>query len=122
MLIDGHCRSGPLRLENFNAEMTWDFPGSPSTASAGTMQSWNTSSQVLEARMPSLSSFLPTENPGVPFSSTTAVIPLYPRDRSSVAKNDENTALICVRNPKLLPVQHVVIAFSPSSCLQRERI
>ena len=54
----------------------YPLPGSPSTCAAGTTQSLKISSQVLEARMPSLSSFLPSVNPGAPFSTRNAVIPL----------------------------------------------
>jgi hypothetical protein len=42
----------------------------------GDAQSRKMSSQVLEARMPSLSSFLPRVKPGVPFSTRNAVMPL----------------------------------------------
>ncbi len=41
-----------------------------------TRQSSKISSQVLLARMPSLSSFLPTVKPGVPRSTRKAVMPL----------------------------------------------
>jgi hypothetical protein len=40
------------------------LPTTPSTFSAGTSQSANTSSLVSEPRMPSLSSFCPAEKPG----------------------------------------------------------
>ena len=46
--------------------------------SAGTSQSWNTSSQVLEPRMPSLSSFCAVEKPRMPFSIRNAVMPFGP--------------------------------------------
>ena len=58
---------------------------SPSTFSAGTSQSWNTSSQVLEPRMPSLSSFWAVEKPGMPFSMMKAVMPLEPASGSVLA-------------------------------------
>ncbi len=45
----------------------------------GTRQSVNTSSRVAEARMPILFSFLPKSNPGVPFSTSSAVEPRTPR-------------------------------------------
>ena len=44
-------------------------------ARVGTRQSSKSNSQVLLARMPSLSSFLPTVNPGVPRSTMNAVMP-----------------------------------------------
>ena len=44
------------------------------------------SSVVLDARMPSLFSFLPTEKPGNSRSTTNAVMPLYPFETSTLAK------------------------------------
>ena len=41
---------------------------------------------MLDARIPSLSSFLPTLNPGASFSTMNAVMPLYPALASTVAK------------------------------------
>jgi hypothetical protein len=41
-------------------------------------QSSNTSSEVSELRTPSLSSFLPARNPGVPRSTTKAEMPFLP--------------------------------------------
>jgi len=53
------------------------LPGSPRMASLGMRASWNTSSEVPEPRMPSLSSTLPTENPSVSSRSMTNwVMPL----------------------------------------------
>ncbi len=40
-------------------------------------------SVVEDARMPSLSSFFPTVNPSIPFSTMKAVMPLYPAPRDS---------------------------------------
>ena len=51
------------------------WPSSPMRCAAGTRHSSNTSSAVSEARMPSLSSVLLTVKPGVPFSTTKAVMP-----------------------------------------------
>src|SRR5208337_4149227 len=54
-------------------------PGSPSMASLGMRASWNTSSEVPEPLIPSLSSTLPTEKPSVASRSMTNwVMPLYP--------------------------------------------
>ncbi len=53
--------------------------------SAGTSQSSNTSSQVLEPRMPSLSSFCAVENPRMPFSTRNAVMPRGPASGSVFA-------------------------------------
>src|ERR1700732_3123553 len=70
----------------------YPLPTSPSTFSFGTRQSSRISSQVEEARIPSLSSFLPTVNPGKLFSIRNAVIPLYPFDASTVANRMNNPA------------------------------
>ena len=45
----------------------------------------NNTSLVSLARMPSLSSFLPDERPGVPFSTMNAEMPLVPAARSVMA-------------------------------------
>ena len=60
----------------FNITATGGTTPGPSTLSSGTSTSSRMSSVVLEARMPSLSSFLPTANPLKPRSTTNAVIPL----------------------------------------------
>ena len=60
-------------------------PTSLSTFSSGTSQSSNTSSQVSEPRMPSLSSFCAVENPFMPFSMMKAVMPRGPALRSVLA-------------------------------------
>ena len=62
----------------FNVSMAtlYPRPTSPTTFVAGTSQPSRISSQVLDARMPSLSSFLPTENPLNPRSTAKAVMPL----------------------------------------------
>ena len=60
-------------------------PTAPSTFSAGTSQSSNTSSQVSEPRMPSLSSFCAVENPLKPFSIRNAVMPRAPAAGSVLA-------------------------------------
>src|SRR5947208_13089539 len=57
-----------------------------STFARGTRQSSSSSSHVLLARMPSLSSFLPTEKPGNPRSTRNALIPRYP------ARSEEHTS------------------------------
>jgi len=41
---------------------------------------------VVEDRIPNLSSFFPTENPGMSFSTMKHVIPLYPCERKVVFK------------------------------------
>ena len=57
---------------------------SPRTFSGGIAQSSNTSSQVLEPRMPSLSSFCAVEKPGMPFSTMKAVMHLLPASLPAV--------------------------------------
>jgi hypothetical protein len=57
---------------------------SPSTFSAGTRQSSNTSSAVSELRQPVLSSARPTLKPGVPFSTMNMVIAREPLASGSV--------------------------------------
>ena len=57
------------------------WPTSPSTFSAGTSQSSNTSSLVSEPRMPSLSSFWPVRKPLNPLSMIKAVMPRAPASR-----------------------------------------
>jgi hypothetical protein len=52
----------------------------------GTAQSVKWSATVGEQRIPIFFSFLPTENPGMPFSMTNAVIPRARLAGSTVAK------------------------------------
>jgi hypothetical protein len=58
----------------------------PTIASSPTSMSSNTSSAVSEERMPSLSSFLPTESPFVPAGTTKAVTPSFPFSLSVTAR------------------------------------
>ena len=53
-------------------------PSRPRQFATGTRQSWKISSRVAEARMPSLSSFLPKVKPGVPFSTMMQEAPRGP--------------------------------------------
>ena len=57
---------------------------SPSTFSAGMAQFSNTSSQVLEPRMPSLSSFWAVLKPAMPFSTMKAVMQRLPASLPAV--------------------------------------
>src|SRR6266480_5373840 len=59
--------------------------GLPRMLSSGIRQSSKTSAAVSEARMPSLFSTLVTYMPGVPASTTNALMPARPAERSSVA-------------------------------------
>jgi len=58
------------------------FAGSPRTFYFGTRQSSRISSQVEEARMPSLIFFLSDGESGEIFSIRNAVMPLYPAEGS----------------------------------------
>lgn len=62
------------------------WPGSPRTFPFGILQSSKIKFVVDDPLMPSLSSFLPTLNPGVGFGTTNALIPLCFLDLSVVAK------------------------------------
>src|SRR5205809_7384391 len=67
----------PMRpVFNVSIATLYPTPTSPTTFAAGTSQPSRISSHVVEARMPSLSSFLPTLNPRKPRSTAKAVIPL----------------------------------------------
>jgi hypothetical protein len=57
---------------------------SPTMFSAGISQSSNTSSQVFEPRMPSLSSFCAVLKPFMPFSTMKAVMQRLPAVRGAV--------------------------------------
>jgi len=61
------------------------LPTLPRTFSSGTSQSSNTSSQVSEPRMPSLSSFWWVEKPLMLFSIRKAVMPRGPASGSVLA-------------------------------------
>ena len=51
------------------------IPKSPSKFSLGILQSSNIKLQVDDALMPNLSSFFPSENPGIGFGTMKALIP-----------------------------------------------
>ena len=67
----------PMR-PSFSVSMAilYPLPTSPTTRSLGILQLSSSSSQVLDALMPSLLSRLPTEKPGSVFSTRKAVMPL----------------------------------------------
>src|SRR5688500_18632001 len=65
---------------------------SPSTLASGISQSSNTSSQVLEPRMPSLSSFCAVEKPFMPFSTMKAVMHLEPASLPAVRMYTSSTS------------------------------
>ena len=58
--------------------------------------------------MPSLSSFLPTVNPGKSFSTMKAVMPLYPGGRIDGGEEDEESGFLAVGDPELAAVEDVV--------------
>ncbi len=60
-------------------------PSSPIRLSSGTSQFSKKSSPVEPAQMPSLCSMSVAENPGVPFSTTKAEMPLCPASGSVFA-------------------------------------
>src|SRR5438445_2484366 len=61
----------PPDLHSFPTRRSSDLPTSPTTSVAATWQPSRMSSQVLDARMPSLSSFLPTAKPWTPDRKST---------------------------------------------------
>lgn len=62
------------------------IPSSPSRLSLGMRQSSKMMLPVDEARMPSLSSFFPNESPGVGMGTRKALMPLFCKDLSVLAK------------------------------------
>ena len=80
------------------------LPTSPSRFSFGTMQSSKTSSQVEEPRMPIFFSWAPTLNPGKPFSTMNAEMPLFPRLLSVIAKITNTLANPALVMKILLPL------------------
>ncbi len=86
------------------------LPSPPSTFSAGTSQSWKTSSQVFDPRMPSLSSFCEVENPPNPRSTRKAVMPRAPDSGVGLRVDDEHVGVGPVGDPHLGAVEHVAVA------------
>ena len=76
----------------------------PKIFSEGTSQSRNTSSQVFEPRMPSLSSFCAVEKPFIPFSTRNAVMPLI-----AISIDHQDVGVGPVRDPHLVAVQDVAL-------------
>lgn len=79
--VDGHRLLGPLSLGGKKE-------GNPSAGGAK-----GRAEAVLEARMPSLSSFLPRLKPGASVGTRNALIPLFFRERSVVANTMAASAL-----------------------------
>ena len=65
---------------------------SPTRFVSGMAQSSNTSSQVLDPRMPSLSSFCAVEKPFMPFSTMNAVMQRLPAARGAVRMYTSSTS------------------------------
>jgi hypothetical protein len=82
----------------------------PSTLSSGTRQSSRISIAVSEARMPSFFSSFATLMPGVPCSTTNALMPARPFERSSVAHTTTNPSLS--RRALWPAVQKILVPFS----------
>ena len=74
--------------------MMWKkpLPTSPSTASAGTRTSWNASSAVSEACMPSFSSFFSRITPGRSMSTRKSVKPSWPASASVLVTSTMKSA------------------------------
>mmetsp|Transcript_17640 Transcript_17640/g.31654 ORF Transcript_17640/g.31654 Transcript_17640/m.31654 type:complete len:217 (+) Transcript_17640:570-1220(+) len=81
----------------------YPFPSSPNILSSETSTSSNTTSQVEEARIPSLSSFFPMISPGASFSTTNAVMPLYPASGFALANTRNSPASAALDIHSLLP-------------------
>ena len=77
---------------------------------AGTRHFSNTSSTVGEPRMPIFFSSFPTLKPGVPFSTTNALMPLAPLVGIGYGehRHDVGDAALC--DPDLRAVEYVVVA------------
>ena len=86
------------------------LPSAPSTFSAGTSQSANTSSPVSEPRMPSLSSFGAVEKPLKPFSTINAVMPREPAVGIGLGVDHDRLGQRTVGDPHLRTVEHIAIA------------
>ena len=69
------------------------LPSRPSRADSGTKQSVSTNSEVAEARMPILSSTLPTLKPSVSVGTMNAVSPRTPRAGLALAKTTTTSAI-----------------------------
>src|SRR3990172_9338899 len=93
----------------------YPLPTSPSTLAPGTEHPSRINSVVLEARIPSLSSFLPTLNPDVLRSITNAVMPLYPCFGSTLA----NTRKMSASAPLVIHSLRPVRTQSPSCFVAR---
>ena len=76
----------------------------------GDPQSSKMSSQVMEARMPSLSSFLPTEKPGKSLLHEERGDALVAGTAIDGGEDEEEPGLLGVGDPQLPSVQDVVVA------------
>ena len=87
-------------------------PTFPSIFSTGTCTSSNTTSHVLEPRIPILFSSCPAVIPGVSALTINAVNPLCPRERSTVAKTTKMSATPALVIKHFLPL---IMYSSPTS-------
>ena len=79
--------------ERARASFFSSFSWPPSRYSIGTRQSSRITSEVCEARMPSLDSFLPIDSPGVSLGTTNEAWPRWPRSGSTVATTTVTLAM-----------------------------
>ncbi len=87
------CAPMPMRPSfSVSIAILYPSPTFPTTFSAGTSRSSNASASVEDARIPSLSSFLPFEKPFHCDSTRNAVMPLYPLLLSAFAKTRNSSA------------------------------
>jgi hypothetical protein len=87
------CAAMPMRpASSTPIAIAKPWPSLPSTFSAGTRTSWNSISQVADARMPSFGSVLPRTTPGAFISTRNAVTPLGPFAGSDIANSSMKSA------------------------------
>ena len=98
------------------------MPTSPKTFSFGTLQLSRISSVVEDARMPSLSSFLPTENPSKLLFDDKRRDAFVARVRIDGRKQQKDLRFVAVRDPEFLAGQLVMIAFIDRTRFQRESV
>jgi len=98
----------------------YPLPTSPSTFSFGTRQSSRISSQVDEARIPSLSSFFADAKAEEVLLDQKCRDPLVSFRRIHGGKENEQSSLFAIRDPELASVKNEIIAFELGFGLQRE--
>ena len=114
------CRCGPRSGSRWRP--CSPCPTSPSTFSFGTLQSSRISSLVEEARMPSLSSFLPTVNPGKLFFDEEGGDALVSSGRIERGEQNEQTGFFAVGDPELAAVQNIFVTLERGAGLESESV